>query len=258
MNGREFEEFIRTAWTTTHAPLTNENLQRMSGLPRSDVEHLMRGLMRKGVVDMDVTASGAIAWCVRGVARAPEPAPASAPAPTSGPATLAPADPPRAAALAVPPRPPPAPPISGEVAPSPGKSYSVTVPGTGWRVGFTPDPERKSILLSGGASLLFGPFGWMYAGAWKEVVPAIAIYAGVVFLFPKFLIAALLGVLHPACGVVGMVYAYRHNRARARTPLLLVDRPPTVTAIASAPPATLPGEGPGQQDGPGNQRARGE
>lgn len=203
MNGREFEDFIRTAWTTTSAPLTDENLQRMSGLPRSDVEHLVRGLMRKGVVDMDVTASGAIAWCVRGVERAPSPP---------------------AEALAVQAPPPAAPPVEGEIAKPAAKSYAVSVPGTGWKVGFTPDPERKSILLSGGASLLFGPFGWTYAGAWKEVLPAIGIYAGLMILLPKFLLATLLGVIHPACGVVGMVYAYRHNRARARTPLLLVDR----------------------------------
>jgi len=62
MNAREFEEFVRAAWTDTSAPLTNESLQRMSGLPRSDVEHLARGLMRKGVVDMEVTSTGAIAW----------------------------------------------------------------------------------------------------------------------------------------------------------------------------------------------------
>src|SRR5262249_22039967 len=47
MNAREFEEFVRAAWTSTHVELTNEVLQRMSGLPRSDVEHLARGLMRK-------------------------------------------------------------------------------------------------------------------------------------------------------------------------------------------------------------------
>jgi hypothetical protein len=129
----------------------------------------------------------------------------------------------------------------------PPKAYAVTVPGTGWKVGFTPDPERKSILLSGGASLLFGPFGWGYAGAWKEVLPAIGIYAGLVILLPKFLLATLLGVIHPACGVVGMIYAYRHNRARARTPLLLVDRPVTVPAGAAL--SKLPD----RQDGPGSQ-----
>jgi hypothetical protein len=92
MTAREFEEFVRTAWTTTNAALTDENLQRMSGLPRADVEHLARGLMRKGVVDMEVTSTGAIAWCVRGVARAPEatarPA-ASPPPPPPGPAPVA-------------------------------------------------------------------------------------------------------------------------------------------------------------------------
>src|SRR6185436_9099066 len=159
--------------------------------------------------------SGAIAWSIRGVERAP------APVPTASSALTAPADPPSAMAV---PAQAPSPPAA------PAKSYAVSVPGTGWKVGFTPDPDRKSILLSGGASLLFGPFGWGYAGAWKEVLPAIGIYAGLIILLPKVLLATLLGVIHPACGVVGMIYAYRHNRARARTPLLLVDRPVTVPA----------------------------
>jgi len=168
------------------------------------------------VVDMEVTSTGAIAWCVRGVARAPA-----------------------AEALAVQaPSLPASPAIQGEVASEVAKpvakSQGVSIPGFGWKLGFSADPDRKSILLSGGASLLFGPFGWMYAGAWKEVLPAIAIYAAVVALFPKFLIATLLGVVHPACGVVGMVYAYRHNRTKARTPLLLVDPAPSVLAAGSS------------------------
>jgi len=226
---RELEAFIRRAWTDSQTPLTDENVARLVGLPRADVEHGMRQLMRKGVVDMDIDAGGNIVWCVPGLKRAASQLP---PAPSTETVTSPPVAKPvevatgsaivaqpavvsapteRRTAYVDPPKPP-------------RQEVSVSVPGIGVKVGFSTDPERKSVLLSGGVSLLFGPFGWIYAAPWKEALPAIGIYTVLVALFPKFLVGTLLGVLHPTCGVLGMLYAFRHNQTKRRTPLLLVDK----------------------------------
>lgn len=78
----------------------------------------------------------------------------------------------------------------------------------------------KSWLISGGASFLLGPLGWLYAGAWREAVPASLFYvlaaAIVSKILPAFLLMPVLMVVLPLSGIAGVVYAIGHNRNQHR------------------------------------------
>jgi hypothetical protein len=79
---------------------------------------------------------------------------------------------------------------------------------------------EKSWLISGALSFLFGPLGWLYAGAWREAVPASALYliiASIVAkIVPMFLLMPVLMVVLPISAIGGVVYAIGHNRAGER------------------------------------------
>jgi hypothetical protein len=82
------------------------------------------------------------------------------------------------------------------------------------------EEHEKSWLISGGASLLLGPLGWLYAGSFREAVPAslayllaAAIVAKLPFMFvlmPAILVAMLVS------GFVGIFYAYQFNKHGSR------------------------------------------
>jgi len=79
---------------------------------------------------------------------------------------------------------------------------------------------EKSWLISGALSFFFGPLGWLYAGAWRETIPAAALYlivASIVAkIVPMFLLMPVLMVVLPISGIAGVVYAIGHNRAGER------------------------------------------
>lgn len=79
---------------------------------------------------------------------------------------------------------------------------------------------EKSWLVSGGLSLLFGPLGWLYAGSFRETIPAAALYLIVATIaskiVPFFLLMPVLMVLLPISAIGGLVYAIGHNRAGKR------------------------------------------
>jgi hypothetical protein len=79
---------------------------------------------------------------------------------------------------------------------------------------------EKSWLISGALSFFFGPLGWLYAGAWRETIPAAALYlivASIVAkIVPMFLLMPVLMVVLPISAIGGVVYAIGHNRAGER------------------------------------------
>lgn len=92
-----------------------------------------------------------------------------------------------------------------------------------------PGKGEKSWIASGLASLALGPIGWLYAGAWREAVPASLGWAVLVSIAAKFLpslltVPALLVAL-PASAIAGVTYALQHNRQGARTRLFGGDKP---------------------------------
>lgn len=85
---------------------------------------------------------------------------------------------------------------------------------------------NKSLLASTGLSL-FGPLGWLYAGSFREAVPASLAFvavASVLGYIPSFLIAPFTMMGMAASSLVGLTYAWRFNRNKGRTPLLLSPR----------------------------------
>jgi hypothetical protein len=81
--------------------------------------------------------------------------------------------------------------------------------------------RAKNVWISGGASLVFGPVGWLYAGSWREAVPAAAAYLAIAAVVPKILLAPIAGIALPASGIVGLIYAWQYNRKGKRQTLFL-------------------------------------
>lgn len=99
-----------------------------------------------------------------------------------------------------------------------------------------PKPGEKSWVKSGLASLLLGPLGWLYAGSFRESVPASAAWLAFGALaskiIPMFLLMPVLLVAMPLSGIAGVVYAMQYNRKGSRQRLFNKDK---------AKPKQLPG-----------------
>lgn len=91
-----------------------------------------------------------------------------------------------------------------------------------------PRQGEKSWIKSGVASLALGPIGWLYAGSWREAVPAsvawVALGALASSILPIFLLMPVLMVVHPLSAIAGVVYALQHNRAGGRQRLFDRDK----------------------------------
>jgi predicted phage gp36 major capsid-like protein len=79
---------------------------------------------------------------------------------------------------------------------------------------------EKSWLISGALSFFLGPLGWLYAGAWRESIPAalgyLLVLGLVTSIVPMFLLMPVMMVALPLSGVAGVVYAIGHNRNGSR------------------------------------------
>lgn len=82
-----------------------------------------------------------------------------------------------------------------------------------------PTPGEKSWVKAGLGSMLLGPIGWLYAGAWREAVPAAAGWLAIAYLLqilPSILLFPVLIVALPISGIIGAMYAARYNRHGSR------------------------------------------
>tara|TARA_R110002096_G_scaffold408075_1_gene606938 strand:- start:37053 stop:37889 length:837 start_codon:yes stop_codon:yes gene_type:complete len=79
---------------------------------------------------------------------------------------------------------------------------------------------EKSILGSAALSII-GPAGWLYAGSFREAVPATLAFAAAYYILPSFLLAPFLFVGALASSAIGAGYAWQYNRKKGRTPLFL-------------------------------------
>lgn len=86
-----------------------------------------------------------------------------------------------------------------------------------------PGKGEKSWIGSGLASLALGPLGWLYAGAWREAIPASIAWVILVSiaskLLPTLLTIPVLLVALPASAIAGVTYALQHNRQGGRSRL---------------------------------------
>lgn len=90
-----------------------------------------------------------------------------------------------------------------------------------------PQQGEKSWIKSGVASMALGPIGWLYAGSFREAVPAavawIALAALASKIIPMFLLMPVLFVALPLSGIAGVVYAIQYNRHGGRQRLFDKD-----------------------------------
>jgi len=82
---------------------------------------------------------------------------------------------------------------------------------------------EKSLLASAGLSLL-GPVGWLYAGSFREAVPATLAQVAILTVVPSFLLAPFLVLGALASSAVGLGYAWKFNRKKGRSPLFLTSK----------------------------------
>lgn len=91
-----------------------------------------------------------------------------------------------------------------------------------------PSKGEKSWVTSGIASMALGPLGWLYAGSWREAVPASAAWlvlaALVSKIIPVVLLLPVLMVALPLSGLAGVMYALGYNRSGTRVRLFGEDK----------------------------------
>ena len=218
----EFERRVLDLWMTTRIPMTKAALQYHSGASRRRMSRWLDELVVDGVLDLDSDDAGELVYSVPGAAR-----------PTRGPTTFAEAQ--KLAQLGAEvegrggrrSKPAPRPPRreAGErslarLRDSVNQQQALVVANAARRElqGRRPAGD-KSVLISGGLSFFLGPLGWLYAGAWREAVPASAVYLVVMALIPTFLLLPVLPVAMGLSGVAGLVYALHYNRSGERTPI---------------------------------------
>jgi hypothetical protein len=100
-------------------------------------------------------------------------------------------------------------------------------------------PGEKSWVKAGLGSMLLGPIGWLYAGAWRESVPAAAGWLALAYLLkilPSILLLPVLMVALPLSGIIGAMYAVRYNRHGARQRMFSPTPPPKVKRGLKRPP----------------------
>jgi hypothetical protein len=77
---------------------------------------------------------------------------------------------------------------------------------------------EKSWIKSGIASMLLGPLGWLYAGSFREAIPASVVYLALAAILSKlpFIMWPVMMVALPLSGIAGVVYAMQFNKTGAR------------------------------------------
>lgn len=96
----------------------------------------------------------------------------------------------------------------------------------------------KSWMLSAGVSTMLGPLGWLYAGSWREAVPATAGWLVLFYLanliLPTVLLIPMVLVALPLSGLAGMLYAVSYNRHGSRQRLFGEDKPKPPKGLPSS------------------------
>jgi hypothetical protein len=193
----EFEHQLLSLWMTTRVPFTRANLQYVTGVARGKLGTWLDALVADGVLDVDSDDTGEMIWTVRGANRA----------------TTGPDKPEEVRKLAE---------LKRQVrsdqrgtALVKAGAAALTLPSAS-----AGGSGQKSLIASGVLSFFLGPLGWLYAAPLKEAGVAILAYVILCAVLPHFLLAPLVGLMHPLSAAIGVAYAYRHNQKGERTPLL--------------------------------------
>ena len=103
---------------------------------------------------------------------------------------------------------------------------------------------QKSWKAGGLLSLCFGPLGWLYAGSFRETIPAAAAWLAIAAVlktlsFLAFLFLPALAVIMPLSGIVGILYTTGYNKHGKRVKLFTKDKPKP-KAVEGQKPRALP------------------
>nr|HEX4316865.1 hypothetical protein [Kofleriaceae bacterium] len=87
----------------------------------------------------------------------------------------------------------------------------------------------KSWVKSGVASLALGPIGWLYAGSFREAIPATAVWLVIATILSKLALPSLilmpaLLITLPLSAIAGIVYAVQFNKTGKRQRLFGDDK----------------------------------
>lgn len=248
MNSDEFESKVLELWMKSRVPLTQANLQYFAGVPRREMDKWIDKLLASGVLDIDEAAdeAGDLEYKVPGAQRsldgpstpekyeakrklveeakrrilakrAGKPIPESEELETAAPVAEE---------------------ASEEEEEDDGSGVASAVAKAALFTGGKAlvaldkplamlDKPRgkgdKSLAASAALSLL-GPVGWLYAGSFREAIPATLAAAAAYYVVPSFIMAPFLLVGALASSAVGLTYAWQFNRKKGRTPLFLSDK----------------------------------
>lgn len=207
-----FEKKVLELWIESRVPLTLVNVSYWTGASRRKAEDWLDDLVREDVLDMIVGNDGTVRWKVRGARR-----------PLDGAPTFEELEK-RSGRRGKGRKRPPADDDEGLLDDldrlRSAANTAMAAKDVRDEIKHGPKEGEKSMLVSGGVSLLFGPLGWLYAGAWKEAIPGSLIYLALLWLLPSFLLWPILGVVAPISGIAGLMYAWKYNKTGTRQPIL--------------------------------------
>lgn len=242
MNRDEFEAKVLELWVKSRVPLTTANLQYVAGVPPRELKKWIDGLLKGGMLDVDIDSDESeIEYMIPGVPRS-----------LSGPTDCEEylkkrklIDEAKARILAK--RAGKPAPEEEEEAPTEAVEEAVEEldgddPGMASIVGKAalmasgkalvaldkplalldkPRGKGEKSLAASAALSLLGPVGWLYAGSFREAIPATAAAIAVYTILPSFILAPFMLVGALASSAVGLTYAWQFNRKKGRTPLFL-------------------------------------
>jgi hypothetical protein len=107
------------------------------------------------------------------------------------------------------------------------------------KAGGKADHKRRSLLVSGALSFFFGPWGWLYAGSFVEVIPAVLVYSLLVYILPSFVLFYLLAVSNLASAGIGVLYAWAYNQDGTRQRLTGKDKGDSKKSLPTKSPKTM-------------------
>lgn len=209
MNRDDFEARVLEMWMKTRIPLTRANLQFWTGVGRRELNKRLDELVGDSVLDTDVADDGEMIWSVPGAARA-----------LDGPQSFAEHE--RKVGLRAE--------AKRKVAAQRGRgddlSTALTLARTAGALeragrGEVATTDQKKSVLAGAGLGLLGPIGWLYAGAFKETVPAAVLVVLLASVLPTFLFMPLMPLILPLSAIVGSLYTWQYNKTGERQTLFL-------------------------------------
>lgn len=216
MKPHEFEQAVLDLAMTTSVPLTRANILFYSGAGARQADKWLDDMLRSGLIEFNSDDDGEITYTVPGAKR-----------PAGGPTMLTRCSACRRASAAgtrcgrcgqlLDPQ---LRSIARDIAR--GGTALDLVRGKGGAL-LPPQGEGDKNLIVAGALGLLGPFGWFYAAPLQEAAAASAVFLLAYWLLPAVLMVPLVSLLLPVSAVVGVLYAYKHNRVGNRSGLFTED-----------------------------------